>query len=213
MLRRRCLLFGACRADGTPPADATEPTAVAPSVEAAPFVAEPASTPAAPTVAPGPTPDPTLAKTQPGAEPAIAAGEVDPEPPTPAEPTRPRKVLILGDSLAATGFGALLEKKLDAHPDVECFRKGKSASGLARPDFFDWPGEAKRQIQRGRQQRTRDRCVPANDEPVRQHNDQRDEHNHAFPPHEQAEHQQAHRRQNGDVPPGNGDDVKGARRL
>jgi len=139
-------LVGACRADGTPPADATEPP-TAPSVEAAPFVAEPASTPAAPTVAPGPTPpDPTLAKTQPGAEPAIAAADVDPEPPTPAEPTRPRKVLILGDSLAATGFGALLEKKLDAHPDVECFRKGKSASGLARPDFFDWPGEAKRQI-------------------------------------------------------------------
>jgi hypothetical protein len=140
-------LVGACRADGTPPADATEPptVAAAPSVDAAPFVAEPTSTPAAPTVAPGPTPDPTLAKTQPG-EAAIAAAEIDPEPTTPAEPTRPRKVLILGDSLAATGFGALLEKKLDAHPDVECFRKGKSASGLARPDFYDWPGEAKRQI-------------------------------------------------------------------
>ncbi|MCA9689297.1 MAG: DUF459 domain-containing protein [Nannocystaceae bacterium] len=58
----------------------------------------------------------------------------------------PRRVLILGDSLAATGFGALLEKRLAAHPDIECFRKAKSSSGLARPDFFDWMGEAKRQV-------------------------------------------------------------------
>ncbi len=58
----------------------------------------------------------------------------------------PRKVLILGDSLAATGFGVLLQKKLNAHPDIRCNRKAKSASGLARPDFFDWMGEAKRQV-------------------------------------------------------------------
>ncbi len=58
----------------------------------------------------------------------------------------PRKVLILGDSLAATGFGALLQKQLDAHPDIKCFRKAKSATGLARPDFYDWMAEGKRQI-------------------------------------------------------------------
>ena len=57
------------------------------------------------------------------------------------------KVLILGDSLIATGFGALLEKQLDAHPQVTAYRKGKSASGLARPDFFDWMAEAKRQVE------------------------------------------------------------------
>jgi hypothetical protein len=69
--------------------------------------------------------------------------EVEPEavavePEAPALPAEPYKVLILGDSLAATGFGALLERKLDAHPHVVCYREGKSASGLARPDFFDW---------------------------------------------------------------------------
>jgi hypothetical protein len=53
----------------------------------------------------------------------------------------------LGDSFAATGVGALLEKRLDAHPSIQCHRKGKSASGLARPDFFDWTAEGKRQIQ------------------------------------------------------------------
>src|SRR5690606_15905590 len=52
-----------------------------------------------------------------------------------------------GDSLAATGFGALLERKLDAHPLIKCHRKGKSASGLARPDFFDWIAEGKRQVE------------------------------------------------------------------
>jgi uncharacterized protein len=76
-----------------------------------------------------------------------SAGEaaVD-EPPVAAADKGPYRVLILGDSLAATGFGAVLQKRLDAHPDVECFRKAKSASGLARPDFFDWMGEAQKQV-------------------------------------------------------------------
>jgi uncharacterized protein len=73
------------------------------------------------------------------AQPADAAVELAKKPePEPAAPAEPYKVLILGDSLAATGFGALLERKLDAHPHVVCYREGKSASGLARPDFFDW---------------------------------------------------------------------------
>lgn len=92
-------------------------------------------------------PEPVAANAAP-AEPAVAPPEPTPEPePTPAVPATPSKVLILGDSLAATGFGALLEKKLDAHPHIECFRKAKSATGLARPDFYDWHSEAKKQIE------------------------------------------------------------------
>lgn len=85
----------------------------------------------------------------PPAEPAVAeaAPAVPDVPDEPALPEQPYRVLILGDSLAATGIGALLEKKLDAHPNVDCFRKGKSSSGLARPDFFDWHDQAKRQIE------------------------------------------------------------------
>ncbi len=64
-----------------------------------------------------------------------------------AAPQEPQRVLILGDSLAATGFGVLLEEKLDAHPDVVCYRKGKSASGLARPDFYDWFDQGPRQVE------------------------------------------------------------------
>ena len=74
-------------------------------------------------------------------------GEVADEAADDAAAVEPKRVLILGDSLAATGFGALLEDKLDAHPQVTCYRKGKSASGLARPDFFDWFDQGKRQVE------------------------------------------------------------------
>jgi uncharacterized protein len=88
--------------------------------------------------------DPAAAQPN-GPEAAIAAD--DPVPTQDAGPTQPRTVLILGDSLAATGFGALLEDKLDAHPDVTCYRKAKSASGLARPDFYDWFDQGARQVE------------------------------------------------------------------
>lgn len=115
----------------TPSPSATPPAAAIPAAEPTPAPAEPVAANAAPTP-----------------EPAVVPAEPTPEPaPEPAEPAVPSKVLILGDSLAATGFGALLEKKLDAHPQVECFRKAKSATGLARPDFFDWQSEAKKQIE------------------------------------------------------------------
>ncbi len=79
-----------------------------------------------------------------GEEGAEAASGEQEEADAAAEPV---KVLLIGDSLIATGFGVLVEKGLDAHPQVTCYRKGKSASGLARPDFFDWMDEAKKQIE------------------------------------------------------------------
>lgn len=94
---------------------------------------------------------PTLARAQPLPEEPAAEAAIADEPPTPPEvdaaPQGPFTVLILGDSLAATGFGALLERRLDAHPEVVAYRKGKSSSGLARPDFFDWIDQAKRQVE------------------------------------------------------------------
>jgi hypothetical protein len=110
-----------------------------------------------------PDPEPTLADAQGAkaveadeldeAEPAVAedaeiaqkGDEAEPSDESAAEP-KVHKVLILGDSLIATGIGALLEKKLDARSDVTAYRKGKSASGLSRPDFFDWIAEGKRQV-------------------------------------------------------------------
>ncbi|MCA9659552.1 MAG: DUF459 domain-containing protein [Myxococcales bacterium] len=87
--------------------------------------------------------DPAPEEAAAGTEIAAADEASDDEP---ADAAGKRTVLVLGDSLAATGFGALLERRLDGHPDVNCFRKAKSSSGLARPDFFDWMGEAKRQV-------------------------------------------------------------------
>lgn len=142
------LLVLACRADTPPtPAEGSDPPGHETVPLSAAVDAEPAAV-AAPAPAPAKAPEATtLATTSPTPESAVAADEIDAAAKAPdAEPARPKTVLILGDSLAATGFGALLEKKLDAHADVQCFRKGKSASGLARPDFFDWPAEAKKQI-------------------------------------------------------------------
>lgn len=81
-------------------------------------------------------------------EPAIApAAPSEPEPQALTIPEQPYKILILGDSLAATGFGVLLEDKLDKHPHIDAYRKAKSATGLARPDFFDWYDEGPKQVE------------------------------------------------------------------
>lgn len=77
------------------------------------------------------------------------AVEPEPEPAPEPAPIEDKTVLILGSSLAATGFGALLEDKLHAHNHLTCHRKAKSATGLARPDFFDWTEAATRAIEKG----------------------------------------------------------------
>lgn len=51
---------------------------------------------------------------------------------------RPARVLLVGDSMIATDFGRELEAHLREHADVVTYRRGRSSSGLARPDYFDW---------------------------------------------------------------------------
>jgi hypothetical protein len=41
----------------------------------------------------------------------------------------------------------VLEDMLDANPDIVAYRKAKSASGLARPDFYDWFDQGKAQVE------------------------------------------------------------------
>lgn len=143
------LTLGGCDKSSTPAAagsntaPAETPAAEEPEAEPAPAVAE--------AEAPSPADEPTLAAAAVDAADLAkpdeaAAAEEEPAQDEPVELPK-FKVLILGDSLIATGFGALLEKRLDAHPQVTAYRKGKSASGLARPDFFDWMAEAKRQVE------------------------------------------------------------------
>jgi hypothetical protein len=65
-----------------------------------------------------------------------------PEPETtgPATPENPAKVFIVGDSDAGT-FGPYLQTLLDGTGVVTTELDYKVSSGLARPDFFDWPAE------------------------------------------------------------------------
>jgi hypothetical protein len=142
-----CVAAVGCRTEGS--AEVADAGGAARAAEAAGAAPEARAEPA-PADADGedPQPDSTLAAVGSPSEQAEAAvAEPEPEPtPEPAPDPGPHTVLILGDSLAATGFGALLEKKLDATDGIVCHRKGKSASGLARPDFFDWIAEGKKQI-------------------------------------------------------------------
>ncbi len=57
------------------------------------------------------------------------------------------RVLLLGDSMIAGALGLFLENALRREHGYEVQRYGKSSTGLARPDFFSWMKEAKRQIE------------------------------------------------------------------
>lgn len=56
------------------------------------------------------------------------------------------RVLVIGDSMIAGGFGLYLARALGEARGYDVTRRGKSSSGLARPDFFDWIAEAKRLV-------------------------------------------------------------------
>jgi len=136
------LSLAGCKPEaGSAGAPEQAPAVEAPAADPEAVPGEPSDVDSSATLAAGGPvePDALDPQAEPGPDQAGVEAEVakaEPEPP--ALPAEPYKVLILGDSLAATGFGALLERKLDAHPHVVCYREGKSASGLARPDFFDW---------------------------------------------------------------------------
>jgi len=63
----------------------------------------------------------------------------------PASPENPATLFIVGDSDAGT-FGPYLQTLLDGTGIVETSLDYKVSSGLARPDFFDWPAEIDRKL-------------------------------------------------------------------
>lgn len=66
-------------------------------------------------------------------------GNPEPGPDEAAKPsTRPARLLLVGDSMIAGGFGLYLAQDLERDHGVEVIRQGKSSTGLARPDFYDW---------------------------------------------------------------------------
>ncbi|WP_434379940.1 SGNH/GDSL hydrolase family protein [Melittangium boletus] len=75
---------------------------------------------------------------------ALRAEETPPEAPV----SRPRTVLLLGDSLIVTSFGEALEERLNGQPGVRAVRRAKSSTGLARPDFFDWMQVGREEVEK-----------------------------------------------------------------
>ncbi|WP_428569901.1 MAG: GDSL-type esterase/lipase family protein [Solidesulfovibrio sp. DCME] len=88
---------------------------------------------------------PDAAKTDQGkAAPAKTdSGKTDPTPalraPGPAADaaTRPRKILLVGDSFAV-GLGLTLPQSMGRPGDVALLPRGKVSSGLNSPQFYDW---------------------------------------------------------------------------
>lgn len=54
-------------------------------------------------------------------------------------PQRPRRVLVIGASSIQFAVGVRLEKTMPTYAGVKVKRFGRLATGLSRPDFFDWP--------------------------------------------------------------------------
>lgn len=81
----------------------------------------------------------------PGDTAPVDTAPVETDPPGPPSPENPATVFIVGDSDAGT-FGPYLETLLDGTGVVETELDYKVSSGLARPDFFDWPAEIDEQL-------------------------------------------------------------------
>jgi hypothetical protein len=50
----------------------------------------------------------------------------------------PKSILLVGDSMIAGGLGLYMQRDLDKVHGYDTRRHGKTSSGLARPDFYDW---------------------------------------------------------------------------
>ena len=88
---------------------------------------------------------PPAAAPQPAGTPSPAPPALQPLPqPTAANPLR---VLAIGDSIGED-FGQSLVAKLGATGVVQATLDGKIDTGLARPDYFDWPGELRTDVSR-----------------------------------------------------------------
>jgi hypothetical protein len=82
-------------------------------------------------------------------QPIGAASPAPPALPPLPQPTaaNPLRVLTVGDSIGED-FGQSLVAKLGATGVVQATLDGKIDTGLARPDYFDWPGEVRTDVSR-----------------------------------------------------------------
>jgi hypothetical protein len=92
-----------------------------------------------PTISPDPGPAP-VKPTKPGKKPANNGGSPTPDPAAPIRvptPSKRLRVVVVGDSLAA-GLGYFAPRVFEPRL-VRVLRQGQISTGLARPDYFNWP--------------------------------------------------------------------------
>ena len=112
------------------------------SITAAPVDSATAASPSTASASPSTAAASPVSAAMPPASAAMPAGTAAPSTTaltavTPSAET-PARVLVVGDSDAGT-FGPYLKQLLDDTGVVETTVDYKVSSGLARPDFFDWP--------------------------------------------------------------------------
>ena len=121
------------------PAPPTAPAAVATPTSIPPSPSEPA--PTLPPVSPLPPglPLPPISPL-PAVQASSAAATLTPLPQ--ASAARPRVVALAGDSVMAVGLAAQLQRDLAPYRDsIVTLKAYRSATGLARPEVFDWHRE------------------------------------------------------------------------
>jgi len=75
-------------------------------------------------------------------EPPAIPDPVEEEEPTPSPLLEPKRVLVMGASSIQYELGRALERAYKEREGVEVKRFGRHSTGLARPDYFDWPKKA-----------------------------------------------------------------------
>ena len=65
-------------------------------------------------------------------------GQETSAPATSSPKLKPHKVLLVGDSMIAQGFGPALQRELMKHSSVEVIRMGKCATGFVHQEDFNW---------------------------------------------------------------------------
>ncbi len=75
-------------------------------------------------------------------------GQATPAPGTSSPKLKPHKVLLVGDSMIAEGFGPALQRRLSKNTSLQVIRKGQYSTGFVHQEDFNWASALKELIQK-----------------------------------------------------------------
>src|SRR5208337_1833301 len=75
-------------------------------------------------------------------------GQATSAPGTPSPKLKPHKVLLVGDSMIAEGFGPALQRRLSKHTSLQVIRKGQYSTGFVHQEDFNWTSALKELVQK-----------------------------------------------------------------